>query len=81
MNRTTAYAVVVLFVVDLMLAGAGLLWVAHEVNASQHRWCATLTLLTARPVPRPTNPEANPSRENAWIFYRNLTELRQRFGC
>ena len=70
-----------LLAVVVGLAGANLLLTARAVNRSQHQWCATLTLLTAHTVPRPADPAANPSRENAYIFYANLLTLRQRFGC
>ena len=75
------YASVYLAGLVLAVGLANLLWTAHVVNTSQRQWCATLTLLTARPVPKPSDPAANPSRENAYIFYSNLVQLRQRFGC
>jgi hypothetical protein len=80
-SKGAAYGVVVLFLLTLALAGANLLFTAHAVNASQHQWCATLQLLTARPVSRPVDPKANPSRENTYVFYTNLLDLRRRFGC
>lgn len=53
----------------------------HALDSSQSHWCQTLTLLTSRPVPRPTDPNANPSRENAYVFYTHLKELERNFGC
>lgn len=79
--KGVARAVVVLFFASFILA-AGSLWLAtQQIAASNHRWCATLTLLTARPVPKPANPRANPSRENSYIFYADILDLRHRFGC
>ena len=71
----------ILVLIWVLGAGANLLFTAHEVNVSQHRWCQTLDLLTAHAVARPADPRANPSRENAYIFYRDVTDLRHRFGC
>lgn len=67
----------------LIVAGSAFaIWQSRVAIANSDRqWCATLTLLTARRVPRPADPAANPSREDAWVFYRNLTTLRDRFGC
>lgn len=76
-----AWSFVILAALIFCAATINLLWTAHEVNSSNHRWCATLVLLTARPVPSPTSPSSNPSRENAYVFYRNLLDLRDRFGC
>jgi hypothetical protein len=45
------------------------------------RWCATLELLTSHPVPKPADPAANPSRENAYLFYSHLKDLERQFGC
>ena len=72
---------IVLLAVVIGLAGLNLIWTAHQVTASQHQWCSTLDLLTARPVPRPADVAANPSRENAWILYSDFVDLRDRLGC
>ena len=81
-------AVLILFAVAaivavLALAGYARLSadVRHQVQVGNQRWCATLQLLTAHPVPKPDDPAANPSRENAYVFYVNLLQLRNEFGC
>lgn len=74
-------AVVVVFV---LIAGSILTSLGLSLRAvsnSDHRWCATLGLLTSRPVPRPADPKANPSRENAYVFYTNLRTLERQFRC
>ena len=80
-TRGMAYSITFLFVLTFGLSAANLLFTAHAISQSQHQWCSTLTLLTAHRVTQPTDPEANPSRENAYIFYTNLLDLRERFGC
>lgn len=53
----------------------------HAVDRSEHQWCETLTLLTEKPIPRPADPKANPSRENTYLFYAHLKALESKFGC
>jgi hypothetical protein len=73
--------VVVLFVLTFALAGANLLFTAQKVRDSDRQWCSTLTLLTSRPVPKPAEPKANPSREQAFVLYSDFVQLRHRLGC
>lgn len=81
MTRRAAWSLVVIVATGFVLIAANFLFTAHMVNQSQHQWCSTLTLLTAHRVAQPAAPKANPSRENAYIFYTNLLDLRHRFGC
>jgi hypothetical protein len=74
-------AVIFLFLLSFTLAGTALFVASHEIGVSARKWCATLDLLTARPVPRPADPAANPSRENAYVFYADISDLRRQFGC
>jgi hypothetical protein len=52
-----------------------------EVRHSQQQWCSALDLLTARPIPSPSDPKANPSRENAYLYYKTFVDIHHRFGC
>lgn len=63
------------------LIGLSMLYAAHAVNSSNRQWCDTLTLLTARPVPKPPDPSANPSRMQAYTLYADFVTLRNRLGC
>lgn len=49
--------------------------------ASDHRWCATMSLLTGDPVPKPSDPTANPSRESSYLLYVDFTQLKRDFNC
>lgn len=80
MNRIVA-AVVALFLVLGAGTGISLAISAYEVRHSQQQWCTALNLLTAHPVPRPADPKANPSRENAYVYYRTFLDIRDRFSC
>jgi len=81
MTRGARRAIVMLFALMVALAVAALLFTAHAVNADDHKWCAAMTLLTSRPVPKPAHPAANPSRQQAYQLYRTFVELRHNLGC
>jgi hypothetical protein len=53
----------------------------YQVQLSNHRWCTTLSLLTAHPVPSPTDPAANPSRLDDYRLYRDFVDLKGQLGC
>lgn len=69
--------------IGLLFAGlTGTYWLAvHNQEVSDHRWCAALELLTNHPVPKPSDPKANPSREVAYQGYLDFLLLRHQFGC
>jgi hypothetical protein len=46
----------------------------------QHE-CQALELLTATPVPQPTDPATNPSRETTYKFYMALVYWEKADGC
>lgn len=54
---------------------------AYEVRHSQQQWCTALNLLTKRKIAAPADPRANPSRENAYIYYQTFLDIHRRFGC
>lgn len=68
-------------ILAVALVGGSYWQSAAALSRSQHDWCATLDLLTRHRVPRPADPAANPSRENAYIYYSVFLEQRHRFGC
>ena len=75
------YAYVALVALSLLLTGASIVYSAHQTSASNRQWCDTLTLLTSKPVPRPADPGANPSRAQAYTLYADFVTLRRNFGC
>lgn len=81
MTHGARRAVIVLFVINFLLAGACLWFTTYQVSSSNRQWCDTLTLLTAHPVPRPASPGANPSRMQTYILYADFVTLRHRLGC
>ena len=86
MRALTAWAranrsAVILVLVVAVLCGANLLFTARTVTNDDHKWCAAMTLLTARPVPKPADPKANPSRQQTYRFYMTFVELKHSLGC
>lgn len=73
-SRRSGLVVVALF-------AASLLYTAHAVSTDDHKWCAAMTLLTSKPVPKPANPKANPSREQNYQGYETFVQLKHRLGC
>lgn len=53
----------------------------YAADQAQHRWCSTLSLLTEHSVEQPSNPQANPSREEQYRLYSDFQELKRQFGC
>lgn len=43
--------------------------------------CDALEILTKTPVPRPTDPKADPSRERTWEFYQGLLYWEREDRC
>lgn len=81
MSRAVRYAVVALFSLAALLTATNILFTVTYVHASDRKWCTAMTLLTARPVPKPADPKANPSRQASWQFYQTFLDLRRNLGC
>jgi hypothetical protein len=81
MTRGARHAVIVLFVINFLVAGACLWFATYEVSSANRQWCDTLTLITAKPVPKPADPAANPSRMQTYTLYLDFVTLKRHFGC
>lgn len=81
--RGAVWALVLGAVSLLLFIGLTVGYTTYSVRHSQGEWCATLALLTAHPVPNPGPSAAakNPSREDAYILYKNFVTLSKDFGC
>jgi hypothetical protein len=55
--------------------------VDQALTANNARWCSTMKLLTATPVPYPANAAANPSRVATYQLYEDFVALKKEFGC
>lgn len=81
LSRRASWAVVVLFAISAAGIVGNLLWTAHEISASNHKFCQVITATTAVPVPRPADPSANPSRETSYEWYVRFVDLGRSLGC
>lgn len=55
--------------------------IAQAIRQDDHKWCMTLDILTKHPAPRPANPSQNPSREDLYLLYVSLVQVRAANGC
>ena len=72
---------VALVLVVAALAAANLLYTANAVRNSNHAWCGVVTAITSKPVPKPANPGANPSRATSYEWYLRFVQLGRDLGC
>ena len=83
MTRPWLAVLALVAVIAAQAATAALaVWLAlNAVHGDDRNWCATLDLLTSHRVPRPADPGANPSREQAYRFYVVFEQRRRTLGC
>ena len=81
MTRRTKARAWALALLIAALAGANLLYTAHAVDGSNHKWCSVIDAITARPVPKPADPAANPSRATSYEWYLRFVRLGHDLGC
>jgi hypothetical protein len=75
-------AAIGLIVVIGILLVANFLFTAHEINASQHRWCATIdTLDNADQAAEHAPPAQKPKGAYSLALIRDFHQLRQSLGC
>jgi hypothetical protein len=53
----------------------------RAVSSNNQNWCTVLELLTARKVPYPAHPKANPSRVADYRLYEDFKSLEGTFHC
>jgi hypothetical protein len=54
---------------------------ARTERAAQRALCPAFALITARPVPYPTDPAANPSRVQLWQWYVTFRHIERDYHC
>lgn len=72
------YAFVVLAVLMFLLAGANLLYTAHEVRTEQGKWCSLIVTLDSANAAAPKRPVAGTFTA---AFVKEIHDLRQSLGC
>lgn len=90
-----AYAIIALFAIAFIVAVIALGWsVANADNArnaaddarqsdiqTRQDFCGIVDAYVATPVPSPSDPASNPSREQAYQWYVRFTVLHRKLGC
>lgn len=74
-------AVVTVFVVLVLAVALSLALSEQAISRNDGQWCDTLSLLTSKPVPPPSDPKANPSRAADYTLYKDFVHLKAVFGC
>ena len=72
-------ALVFLFVLSVVLAGANMLWTAYEVRASNQARCASV--LADATIPLPRLSAGSVSREWEAVFEANARQRAKQLGC
>jgi hypothetical protein len=65
----------------LVLCGAVLVRAEQLDNSTRHALCPIVRLVIAHPVPRPSNPAANPSRVATYQMYEDFVIVKRQYGC
>lgn len=76
-NTWLVYVAAWATILNIILFTLGLLFTAHSVAESQHRWCTITSLATA---PNPGVP-APPVGSTTDKFQKALKKLNRDFGC
>ena len=76
LSRTVRRALVFLFILNVLMAGANMLWTAHVVQAGNRDRCATLLAIEMIPPPPP-----GAGREWAAAFEAIARQRAAQLGC
>jgi hypothetical protein len=79
LSRIQGRAVVVLFLLAALLGVSNWWWTDIQIAANNHKFCQVIVSVV--PVPRPSAPAANPSRETAYEQYEKFAGLGRSLGC
>ena len=77
LSRSVRRALVFLFALNVLLAGANLLWTAHEVQAGNGSRCGTVVADATIPLP----PASGPAREWEAAFEAIARQRAQQLHC
>jgi hypothetical protein len=80
MNKAR-YSFVFLVLLSVISSTLAVVISVQQIANSNHKWCQIVSSLTAMPVPKPSDPTANPSRERSWEIYVQFVELKRSLGC
>ena len=79
MKERRSYVILVLMC--FVLATGSFILSVRQIRSSDHKFCTLMDALSETPVPKPSNPKANPSRERSYEYYVIISELDRSLGC
>ena len=80
-EQKRTYSYIFLVALSALMAFSAVMVSLNAISDSNHKWCQIVDTITATPIPKPANPDANPSRERSWEFYIQFVELKRSLGC
>jgi hypothetical protein len=81
MVRNERYSFVMLVVISIILSVLSFLGGLYEQGQNNHRFCQVIHSATTEPIPKPTDPKKNPSREQNYEAYIQFVQLGKSLGC
>jgi hypothetical protein len=72
-SRVWVQVVAAAFLVGVLAFAAAVIWNRHDISRSNRQWCGTLNILT--------DPHPTPTTDRGRDSLRELTQLRDSFGC
>lgn len=79
--KNERYSFVVAVVMSVVLSVSAVLICLYEIGQNNHKFCQIIHTATAIPAPKPTDPDANPSREKNYEGYVVFVHLGYSLGC
>ena len=80
-KRRERRAYIILVLISVVLSVLSILYSVRLVNGSNHQWCDIVNTIIVTPVPKPADPKAHPSREQAYVYYQKFVALDKSLGC
>jgi hypothetical protein len=79
LSTSVRRAILFLFALNVLLAGANMLWTAHSVSTGNQQRCASIEADATIPLPHPI--AGNPSREWEAAFEANAQARARQLHC
>lgn len=81
MRQKLGYSFIILVALSLLMGALSIGVSLRAITKSNHKFCQVIISVTSNPVKKPSDPKANPSREQSWENYRNFVDLGRSLGC
>lgn len=78
---TQARAFITLVFISVMFSAIAVVISVNQSNNNARKFCDVVSSVISKPIPEPTDPKANPSREQNYEWYIKFVTLDHRLGC